>query len=274
MTSQRVVVVLGGGGAKAAAHLGVARALREAGITPTVWSGTSMGAVVAAALAQGDDPEAALARFAAFKPEAVLVRDTKALFRGIWAHALVKAEPFRAAIESFLQVRDFDDLATPCAVTAVEVETGREVVFGYGGEHAPLIDALTAACALPPYFAPVTVNGRTFFDGGIRAVLPLDWAAAIPADLVIAVDTGPGFDEIGEPIFQPPRLLSGTDTALGWLMAGTTALLRERWESRPDLPRLLWLRPVRDRGATFAMDRIPQYADLGYREMLRALKEL
>lgn len=272
--SQRVVVLLGGGGAKAAAHLGVAKALQEAGIVPVAWAGTSMGAIVAAALAQGGSPAEVLDRFAAFRPEQVLVRDTRALFRGIWARALVKADPYRAAVESFVTARSFDQLVTPLAVTAVEVETGREVAFGHQGEAAPLIDVLTAASALPPYFAPVQVNGKEYFDGGIRSVLPLVWARTVPADLVIAIDTGPGFDETGTPIIRPPALLSGTDTALGWLMAGTTQLLREQWEHQPELPRLLWLRPVSDRGATFAMDRIPQYAEQGYQEMLTALRAL
>ena len=63
MTAPRVAVVLGGGGAKAAAHLGAAVALADAGIVPTHWIGTSMGSVVAVAMAGGADPAALLAAF-------------------------------------------------------------------------------------------------------------------------------------------------------------------------------------------------------------------
>ena len=65
MSTPRVAVVLGGGGAKAAAHLGAAVALRELGISPVHWIGTSMASVVAAAMAGGADPATLLALTAA-----------------------------------------------------------------------------------------------------------------------------------------------------------------------------------------------------------------
>ena len=84
MASPRVAVVLGGGGAKAAAHLGGALALAEAGITPVHWVGTSMGSVVAAAMAGGADPAAMLAQFDGLQASDVLRRERFALLKGIW----------------------------------------------------------------------------------------------------------------------------------------------------------------------------------------------
>ncbi len=271
---RRVAVICGGGGAKAAAHLGAARALREVGIAPVHWVGTSMGAVVALALAEGQDPTAALARFAAFQPSDLLVRDTLQVLKGIRGRALLKPDPFRAAIARMVETRDFATLPTPCTVTAVAVATGREVAFGTGGEMAPVLDALAASCALPPYLPPVTIGGHDYFDGGIRAAVPLRSAEGLAVDAVIAIDTGPGFDEVGESLLPPPPLVAGSDAALGWAMAGTTALLHERWKTRPGAPPLLWLRPVSDRGATFAMSRIPAYAEAGYQGMMQALATL
>lgn len=274
MNGERVVLVLSGGGAKAAAHLGAARALDEAGIAPTHLIGTSMGAVIAAALATGEAPDVILGRFTGVTEHDVLRPERLQLFKGIWARALLKSTPLRETITRMIPARQFSELVIPCTITATEVTTGREVAFGTGGEDAPLHDVLLASCSLPPYFAPARVNGREFYDGGLRAVVPLRQAEAIDCDLVIAIDVGPGFDEQGTPVQVPPPLVAAADTAIGWLMAGTTELMRERWELHPGLPPLIWLRPTSDRAATFAMERIPEYAEAGYRSMQQAMTDL
>jgi NTE family protein len=270
----RVVLVLSGGGAKAAAHLGAARALYEAGIKPVHIIGTSMGGVIAAALAMGDEPDAILARFRAVQQRDVLQPERVQLFKGIWARALFKSAPFRDTIVRMIPATTFRELGIPCTVTATEVQTGREVAFGAGGEDAPLHDVLLGACALPPYFAPARVNGRDFYDGGLRAVVPLRQAEGLDCDFVIAIHVGPGFDEQGVSVQVPPPLVAAADTAIGWLMAGNAELMRERWDTNPGLPPLVWLRPISDRSATFAMERIPEYANAGYAAMQTALTSL
>ena len=274
MTAPRVAVVLGGGGAKAAAHLGAAVALADAGIVPTHWIGTSMGSVVAVAMAGGADQAALLAAFGKVRRHEVLRRIPFALLRGIWAPAIFREAAFRRTIERLVTPRRFADLRSACTITAVERDTGRVVAFGSNGEDAPVLDALMGSCALPPWFRPAMVNGRAFCDGGIRTPMPLDLAEHLPVDLVIAIDVGPGFDEIGTPVLRPPPLLAAADTAIGWLMAGTTALMREQWNLKRNLPALLWVRPVNDRGATFALDRIAEYGRAGERAMRTALQEL
>jgi len=69
------------------------------------------------------------------------------------------------------------------------------VLFGALGEDGPLMDVLYASCALPLYLPPQTIGGRRLGEGGLRAVLGLDAARRVPADLVMVVDVGPGFDE-------------------------------------------------------------------------------
>lgn len=274
MTSPRVVLVLSGGGAKAAAHLGVMRALAEAGIVPIHIVATSMGSVMAVALATGEAPQSILTRFAAVKPSDVIAPERMQLFKGIWARALLQTTPMRGTIARMISATRFDQLKIPVTVTATEVTTGREVAFGAGGEDAPLLDVLVASCALPPYFAAASVNGRNFYDGGLRAVVPLRQARGIECDFVVAVDVGPGFDEQGTPVQVPPPLIAASDTAVGWLMAGQTALMREQWERDPGAPPLIWLRPTSDRAATFAMSKIPGYAEAGYTSMRHALADL
>lgn len=274
MSPPRVAMVLSGGGAKAAAHIGAARALRDAGIVPVHWVATSMGAAVAAALATAEDPDRILERFLAVKRRDVLVTQRLVMLRGIWAKAIFRPEPLRETISRLVQARTFGELRAPLTVTAVEVVTGVEVAFGAGGESAPLIDALCAACALPPYFPPAMVNGRTFYDGGLRATVPLRQVEGIDCDVVVAIHVAPGFDELGVPVQVPPPLIAATDTAMGWLMAGTSELMRAQWTQRPGARPLIWLRPVSDRGATFALDRSGAYAEAGYAAMSAALRDL
>jgi hypothetical protein len=69
----------------------------------------------------------------------------------------------------------------------------------------------------------------------------------------------------------PPPFVAATDTAIGWLMARNTELSRMQWLATPGRAPLTWIRPISDRGATFAMERIPQYAEAGYQATLRAL---
>jgi hypothetical protein len=58
------------------------------------------------------------------------------------------------------------------------------------------------------------------------------------------------------------------------LMAGTTQLLRERWDRDPSLPRLVYVRPTSDRGATFAIDRIGHYGEVGAEKVRAIVREL
>jgi NTE family protein len=270
----RVAVVLGGGGAKAAAHLGAAVALRDAGIVPVHWVGTSMGSVVAAAMAAGRDPAALLGEFGTLRVRDVLRRERFGLLKGVWAPAIFRSDVLADLIARMAPARSFDELASRLTITAVERDTGALVRFGAGGEAAPLQAVLQASCALPPWFAPVEVNGRALYDGGIRAPLPIGVLETADVDWVLAVDVGPGFDETGPPVHRPPPLLAASDTAIGWLMAGTTELLRERWRTRPDAPPLVYVRPVSDRGATFAIDRIGEYGRAGERAVRDVLKEI
>ena len=274
MSGERVVVVFGGGGAKCAAQLGAARALAEAGIRPIRWIGTSLGAVLAAALAGGEAPDEILGRFLSVRRRDVLVPQSLAALRGLWLPGLLKPEPLHRTVRELMSAQSFADLATPCTVTAVNVDTGAETAFGADGLDVPLHDALAASIALPPYFPPHIIRGQRYYDGGLRAVVPLGVAAQVPCDLVVAIDVGPGFDETGPPREVPPPLIASTDIAQGWLMAGTTLLMRDAWERRTDLPPLVWVRPVSDRGATFATELAAGYADRGYLAMQAALKGL
>lgn len=271
--SQRVVVVLSGGGAKAAAHLGAMRALLAAGIVPSHYVGTSMGAVIGSGLAAGLTPDQGAERLLAVRQRDIFAIDRSALIRGLWSRGLLRPEPFRRTLEHLLPVARFDQLAVPLSVTATDLDSGDELVFGAGGEQVPLLDALCASCALPPFFPPFEINGRRCADGGLRAVVPLAVAGRIPADLVVAVDVGPGFDMLPKEGAgpEPPALIRLQGDAQRVLMASNTALARELWERTPGRVPLLWIRPRVRLGETFATDQLKWYLEEGERAATSAL---
>ncbi|HEY6109944.1 MAG TPA: patatin-like phospholipase family protein [Gemmatimonadales bacterium] len=270
----KVVAVFGGGGAKSVAHVGARRALAEAGITPVHYVGTSFGAVMAAALASGVTHEALTTALLQPSHEKIAVLDLVAIAKGVFADHLLKPGPLRALIEQLVPVRAFEDLATPLTVTATDLESGAAVRFGTGeGERrAGLHEALYASCALPLYYPPAVIERRRYADGGLRAVLPLEAARTIRSDLVVAVHVGAGFDE-PEPTSPtprfPPALVRAHGAAERIMMA---AQVQEAIAGWPDLgARLIVVRAVAEREATFATDNVRRYIEAGYTETKRRL---
>lgn len=269
MSRGPVVAVLSGGGAKAAAHIGAVRALLEAGIVPEHYVATSLGAAVAAGFAAGLAPDALLERLVQAGAAGV-ARARLAPLGGLWLGSLMRAAPLRRAMEQFLPVRRFGELQVPLTVTATDLDTGERVLFGAGGEDVPIADALMAACALPLFYPAVTLRGRRLADGGLRGVLPLD-AVPAGASRVVAVDIGPGFDELAEGPSPYPSLLRAHSDATGILMADNTALALALWRATAGRPPLLVIRPRVERNATFRLDRARDYAEDGYRAARAAL---
>jgi NTE family protein len=270
-----VTLVLSGGGAKTAAHVGAARALDEAGCFPVRYVATSMGAVIAAALAAGVDRELLLDRLPEIGRRGI-ARDPLGAVQGLYARALLRPGPLRRAIEAIVPARRFADLPTPLTVCVTDLDTGELLLFGEGGADAPLIEVLLATCALPVYFPPQQLEGRRCGDGGLRGPLPLEPAARLAREPVVAVDVAPGFDmaapEAAVPApAAPPPVVRAHDEALGTLMAATTAAQLALWRAEAGRPLLIYVRPPVERSATFRVDRVRQYAAEGYRAAREAL---
>lgn len=171
----RIGVILGGGGVRGAAHIGVLRELKELGITPAAIAGTSSGALVGALYACGCDWD---------EVQELAVNLTPALALGVrWPFQKAKPTLLRL-IEKHIQNRRFEDLRIPLVISAFDVPTGRDVLFDSG----PLLPALRATIALPLLFPPArTPQGDILVDGGIITTLPVH-ALEGKVDAVIAVD--------------------------------------------------------------------------------------
>lgn len=262
--SRSVALVLSGGGAKTAAHLGARRALAESGVSTARYVATSMGAVIAAGLAAGVDEAALLERLTQVGRRGV-VREPLAVVAGLFARSLLRQGPLIKAIEALVPARRFAELQVPLTVAVVDLETGALVLFGAGGEEAPLIEVLAASCALPLYYPAVPLQGRRLGDGGLRGVLPLAAAALVAREPVVAVDVGPGFDLVsGDPASVPP-VVRAHDEAVGTLMAALTEAQLAAWRTDPHRPPIAYVRPRVERNATFQVERMRRYAEDGFR---------
>ena len=121
--TRRITAVLSGGGVKAAAHLGAIRALRDAGLAPTRYVATSMGAVFAALLAEGLTPEAVLARVRGVRRRDVARLRAAPLVQGLWTSSLMSPEPLQRTIGGLLTATTFAELALPLTVTAADLDS-------------------------------------------------------------------------------------------------------------------------------------------------------
>ena len=270
--------MFGGGGAKALAHAGAWRALDEAGLRPSWVVGTSMGAVVGAAFAAGQTFDRVIGHVHALRGQAVAPFNPLTLLTGVFSEGVLLASPLERVIERFVPARTFEELEIPLIATAVDLATSRLVLFGASGpgvtNGVSLRLALQASCALPVYYEPVTIYGRRYADGGLRAVLPLEPAAQLfggEADLVVAVDVGPGFDEIPSPTARSaiPPLVRAHGEAVRMLMAELTERSVAAWPASG--PKLVVVRAVAERDATFATGEAERYVEMGYEATKRAL---
>ena len=188
---RRVALVLGGGGLKGFAHIGVLNALAEHGIVPSVYAGSSIGALIAAAHASGlATDEMARRALSLQRRDLFRMNHVEVLLSRMRARSIYLEEPLRALVESVIPDVSFDALSVPLLVNTVDIVLGTQVVWGMPGlRDVPVRDAVYASCALPFAFPPGRVDGRVCVDGGTVDNLPVR-AAAVQADAIIAVDVG------------------------------------------------------------------------------------
>lgn len=189
----RIGLALGGGAARGWAHIGVIRALQDAGIEPDIVCGTSIGALVGAAYAGGElDLLETWVRS--------LRAQTVAGFLDFSLNGgLIKGEKLVGFLRSHFVDRDIRELARPFGAVATDLRRGREVWLREG----KVSDAVRASIALPGLFTPVQVDGEWLVDGALVNPVPVSLCRAMGADFVIAVDLNA--DLLGHRIQPKPR---------------------------------------------------------------------
>ena len=207
----RVGLVLGGGGARGAAHIGVLQELERRRIPIDAIAGTSMGAIVGGLYASGmtpaeleqlvssldwadaltDMPARKYLSFRRKQDDAQYPIDLEAgLRRGslLLPKGVIQGQKLDLILRELTidvsHVTDFDDLPIPFRAIASDIERGEPYVMGQGD----LARAIRASMSVPGVFAPVRLDDRLLVDGGIVGNLPIDVIREMGVDIVIAVD--------------------------------------------------------------------------------------
>jgi NTE family protein len=188
-SSPTIGLALGGGGARGLAHIGVLQVLEREGIPVHVLAGTSMGGIISAFYASGMTP-------AEMEAEVLRVRarrnQIKLLDLTVIGSGLVKGKRVQNYLSELIgSETTFADLKLPIAFVAADLTTGLEVVLNQGR----VVDALRATISVPGVFEPVVSGESRLVDGGVLNNVPVEVTRSLGADIVIAVDVVPNFQQ-------------------------------------------------------------------------------
>lgn len=212
--TSRTALVLGGGGARGAAHIGVLEVLERERIPIDCVVGTSMGALVASSYAAGLSPQQMREKLSqadwtdifldiadysqlSYRKKKVSQRFLRGTELGVTHNGLqlqsglVAGEKiklyFNQLVDANLGERNIEDLSIPLAIVATDIGTGERVVFRDGS----LTLAMRASMSVPGFMSPVEYQGRKLVDGGLVDNLPVELGRELcKADRVIAINVG------------------------------------------------------------------------------------
>ena len=235
----KIGLVLSGGGARGMAHIGVLKALEQAGIYPDVVTGTSMGSVVGGLYALGYTPDeiekiandsdwdALLSNLVPFKEIAIEEKPyywryifelpVKGLVPGL-PSGVIEGENlykyFSQLTRSAHGISNFEELPIPFRCVATDIVTGEKVVLKSGS----LAEAIRASMAIPSIFTPIEIDNKLLVDGGLVRNFPVEEAKEMGADIIIGVSVSEGFlpkeqlSSLTDILIQSSWLLSEFDT--------------------------------------------------------------
>ncbi len=225
----KIGLVLGGGGARGASHVGVLKVLEENHIPIDYIVGTSMGAIVGGLYSSGMSPKEMEEVFKSadwddlftdrLSEEELSFRnkgdrrkfiDLEVGFKNgkvVFPKGIISGHKLSFLLKSMIlpatSVEDFDLLHIPFRAIATDIETGETVVLKSGD----LAEAIRASMSIPGVFTPVEINGCVLVDGGAVNNLPIDIAREMGADIIIAVD-------VGTPLAKRDELNSALDITM------------------------------------------------------------
>lgn len=176
---KKIGLALSGGGARGYAHLGVVKALYEKDIQPVVFSGTSAGALIAAFLANGQDPEDIFEFFKGHK-----IFDISRIH--LPKDGLLNMQRIREEIEKEIKIKDLKETKHPFYVCVSNMTEGKVEYFSKG----PAVDLLIASASIPVLFSPIKIKDDLYSDGGVFDNLPVK-PIKDKCDKLIAVHVNP-----------------------------------------------------------------------------------
>jgi NTE family protein len=275
----RIGLVLGGGGARGGAHVGVLKVLEELRIPVDYVVGTSMGSIVGGLYASGmsadeiaqemrtmnwddlfqDYPSRADRSFRRKEDDYNYAFKAKPGFNNFKLNiplAYIRGQKFDLVLNRLtlpvVEVKDFNKLPIPYRAVATDIETGKAVVLSTGS----LSMSIRASMAVPAAFDPVLINGQLLVDGGIADNVPVDVARAMGADVVIVVDVGSG-------LFTRKEITSAL--AVTGQLANYLFTLNTEKQLKTLGPRDVLIRPALGDISGGSFDQVPETIPIGER---------
>lgn len=187
-----IALVLGSGGARGYAHIGVIEVLEQQGIKPDFIVGTSAGSIVGSIYASGKT--AKQLSDIALGMKAADVREFKIGLKGFFDGK--KVEDY---VNKQVGEQSLENLQIPMFVVATELKNGAKVVFNSGNTG----QAVRASVTIPSMFIPTVIDGKEYVDGGLVSPVPVNVARELGADVVIAVDI------LAQPIYTETKNIWG-----------------------------------------------------------------
>ena len=236
----KVGVVLGGGGAKGASHIGVLKYIEELGIPVDYVAGTSMGSIIGGLYAMGYDPDemtqlisnipwneyignkidrstmsaenrwrnSTMALNVPFSLESLKKKNPDATFINSLPSAYVNNSAlinlFNDLCIGYLESMDFDQMPIPFACVATDLITGEEVVLREG----VVPQAMRASMAIPGVFSPIVIGDKVLVDGGLVNNFPADVLHEMGADIIIGVEVTSEKTWTAEMLQSLPRVMA------------------------------------------------------------------
>ncbi len=266
--AHKIALVLGGGGLKGFAHIGVFKALKELGIEPTVVAGTSIGALIAAAYTRGMDISEMTDRARALKRRDLFrLNRMGMLLERQHSPAIYLEDPLRAVVKSVATDKRFDQLKRTLLVNTVDITRGSQIVWGLPGlRDVSVADAVYASCALPGFYPPGLVGGRLCVDGGVLDNLPVSIAGR-GMDAIIAVDTGSSD-------LEPENDIATAGFASIYVRAATTMMhaLQLAPFATWTRPPMILIRPKVNHIGWFSFSHTEELLEAGYTAAMEACK--
>lgn len=176
---RKTALVLGSGGARGYAHLGVIKVLQKEKIPIDIITGSSAGALVGALFSRLGDIE---------EVERIMLqndwRKAISMLSRSPRKGIISAKKSQKFLEEIIGEVDFKDLSIPLGVVATDFSTGKRVSFTSG----KVSKAIHASAAFPLFIEPLSFKGRTLWDGGMSDPVPVELARDMGAEVVIAVN--------------------------------------------------------------------------------------
>lgn len=181
----KVGLILGGGAARGYAHLGVLKKLENENIPIDFIIGTSIGALIGAIYASGND----VGKLFKDAKEINLLRLIRLIDLKVPQKGLTKGEKIERYLSNYIK-NDFSDLDIPLYIVAADIKTGKEIIFSEGN----VIKAVRASISIPIIFEPVEFHGAKLVDGSIINFDARNLAFRLGADVVIVSDVSSNID--------------------------------------------------------------------------------